>query len=75
MSKKLPVNICGSKIRYYRNFRELSQEKLAQKCQLAGWDIERETIAKIEHKIRQVRDVELKKISEVLRVPMEKLIE
>lgn len=50
--------------------RGLSQPALAAMCQRAGWDITREVIAKIEGKTRSLRDFEIKKIADVLDVPI-----
>jgi len=65
-----PLNICGPKLRALRVERGLSQPALAAMCQRAGWDITREVIAKIEGKTRSLRDFEIKKIADVLDVPI-----
>ena len=61
-------NIVGPNVRRLRNNQDISQEKLASKCQLIGWDISREGIAKIESQIRCVSDIELLKLAKALRV-------
>jgi transcriptional regulator with XRE-family HTH domain len=61
-------NIVGPNVRRLRNNQDISQEKLAAKCQLIGWDISREGIAKIESQIRGVSDIELLKLAKALRV-------
>ena len=61
-------NIVGPNVRRVRNNQDISQEKLAAKCQLIGWDISREGIAKIESQIRGVSDIELLKLAKALRV-------
>lgn len=61
-------NIVGPNVRRLRNNQDISQEKLAAKCQLIGWDISREGIAKIEAQIRGVSDIELLKLAKALRV-------
>jgi transcriptional regulator with XRE-family HTH domain len=53
------LNIVGPNVRRLRNAKGLSQAKLAEKCQLIGWDITREGIAKIEGRTRHVDDFEL----------------
>lgn len=66
MTKKL--NIVGPRVRKLRNTAGLSQAKLAEKCQLKGWDITREGIAKIEGQVRHVDDSELVYLCKVLHV-------
>lgn len=61
-------NIVGPNVRKLRNNQDISQEKLAAKCQLIGWDISREGIAKIESQVRGVSDIELLKLAKALRV-------
>jgi len=61
-------NILGPNVRRLRNNQGISQEKLAAKCQLIGWDISREGIAKIESQIRGVSDIEVMKLAKALRV-------
>jgi transcriptional regulator with XRE-family HTH domain len=61
-------NIVGPNVRRLRNNQDISQEKLAANCQLIGWDISREGIAKIESQIRGVSDIELLKLAKALRV-------
>lgn len=58
-------------MRYYRNRLGLSQPELAVKCQVAGWDISRDTVANIEGGRRWVRDFELQVLSEVLHIPIQ----
>jgi len=52
-------NIVGEQVRRLRYERKLSQPQLAAKCQRLGWDIGRDTIAKIEAQNRWVGDFEL----------------
>lgn len=47
---------------------------LATKCQLAGWDISRDIIARIELRIRWVADFELVLLAQVLDVPVVSLL-
>ena len=61
-------NIVGPNVRKLRNNQDISQEKLAAKCQLIGWDISREGIAKIESRVRCVSDIEILKLAKALRV-------
>jgi transcriptional regulator with XRE-family HTH domain len=50
-----------------------SQEQLASKCQLAGWDISRDIVARIERRIRALTDADMAKLAMVFRVPLEEL--
>ncbi len=69
-----PRNIVGPNVRRLRTARELSQEQLALKCQLIGWDISRDGIAKIEGRIRWVADFELVYLCKVFCVRPEVLL-
>jgi transcriptional regulator with XRE-family HTH domain len=61
-------NIIGPIVRRLRYKQDISQEALAAKCQLIGWDISREGIAKIESQVRGVSDIEVMKLAKALRV-------
>ena len=63
-----PRNIVGPQVRRVRVQIGLSQQELAGKCQLIGWDVGRETIAKIEGRTRWVADFELLNLSKALEV-------
>jgi transcriptional regulator with XRE-family HTH domain len=66
-------NAVGTEIRKLRNARSMTQEMLVARCNLAGCNITRGTMAKIEAQIRGISDVELFTISRVFRVNMEEL--
>ena len=70
---KSPRNIIGPQVRRLRYQGGLSQPALAAKCQLLGWDIGRDTIAKIEGRNRWVGDEELVHLARSLRVALEML--
>jgi transcriptional regulator with XRE-family HTH domain len=59
-------NIVGPIVRELREKQGLSQAQLAAKINVHGWDISRETLAKIEAQIRWVADFELVKLGEGL---------
>ena len=63
---KQALNVCGPQVRRLRSRHQWSQPKLAEKCQLAGWDISRDIIARIECQNRRVGDFELANLAEVL---------
>ena len=58
----------GKLIRQLRNEAGLSQEKLAVKLQLAGWDVDRAVVVRIECGQRPLLDYELKFILDALGV-------
>lgn len=70
-------NICGCKVKKIReNLSErTSQRKLADMLQLAGLDIDKNGIQRIESGQRFVTDIELKKLSQVLRVSYQELLD
>ena len=51
-----------------------SQPELAAKCQLAGWDVSRDIIARIECRTRWVGDFELAILADVLKVEITELL-
>lgn len=61
-------NVCGPLVARLRNSAGWSQSELAAKCQLSGWDISRDIIARIEGQVRWVGDYELAYLARVLGV-------
>jgi transcriptional regulator with XRE-family HTH domain len=72
MTRK-PRNVIGPQVRKLRAQRELSQEKLAVRIQLAGLDWGRVALAKVESRIKKVSDAELFILARVLGVEMSEL--
>ena len=68
-------NASGKKIKELREAAELSQEQLAAKLQLAGLNLNQKAISRIETGERVVPDFELLFFSEVLEVPIDKLLD
>lgn len=68
-------NASGVKIRELREGAGLSQEQLAAKLQLVGLNLNQKAISRIETGIRVVPDYELIYFSNVLNVPICKLLE
>lgn len=66
-------NVIGDRVRNARIAKGWSQEELATQCQLAGWDISRATLSKIEAKLRRVVDSELFVLASVLKVKIPEL--
>lgn len=70
-------NICGQKIKIIRENlpQKTSQRKLADLFQLAGLDIDKNAVQRIETGKRFVTDIELKIIAKVLKVSYEDLLD
>lgn len=67
-------NICGCVISAKRIEMGLSQRALADKLQVAGLDIDKNAIQRIEAGKRFVTDIELKVISSVLNISVVELL-
>lgn len=67
------MNIIGKNVKKIRESKTWTQEQLIAKCHLINWDISRGTLAKIESKVRGVKDIEVKLLSEALNVPINDL--
>ena len=61
-----PKNLIGASVQRIRSAAGLSQEGLAAKLQLAGWDLSRAGVAKIEARIRKISDAEILFLARVL---------
>jgi transcriptional regulator with XRE-family HTH domain len=61
------MNTCGPRVKKHRVRQRWSQQQLAEKCQLQGWDISRDIVARIELQSRCVEDSELILLSRVLK--------
>lgn len=68
------LNAAGSTMRRIRSACGWTQDQVAAKCQIQGWDIDRVIIAKIESRIRAVSDWELLKLCQVLAVTPNELL-
>ena len=68
MEHDLPTNIIGKQVSRLRNQQGLSQDQLSAKCQRAGLDISRGTLAKIEAGVRCVSDQEALLLSQALGI-------
>ena len=64
----------GPTLRSLREAEGLTQAELAGRLQLAGWDISRETLAKVESQVRCVTDRELVRFAETLKVHPSELL-
>ena len=72
---KTPRNIVGPIVRRLRGKHQLTQPQLVAKLNLGGWDISRETLAKLESQIRWVADFEIVKLATALGVSPGDLLE
>ncbi len=63
-------NLLGPGVRRAREAKNWSQEDLARKLQLAGWDVDRTLIARIELRTRCVTDMELLMLAKILGVTL-----
>lgn len=61
-------NLISQRLIELRRINNISQRDLAQKLQLAGYDMDKNVITRIETNKRYVTDVELKAFSEVFQV-------
>ncbi len=70
-------NICGKKVAKLRNAlpEKTSQRKLADSLQLAGLDLDKNAVQRIESGQRFVTDIELRTLARVLNVSYEALLE
>ncbi len=64
-------NVVGRQIGRIRSNRGWSQAELARALQIAGWDISRSGISKIEMRIREVKDWQMLLLVHVLDQPHE----
>ncbi len=54
-----PLNLVGPQVRSFRTQNRWTQETLAANLQVEGWDVSRESVAKLESQFRRVPDCEL----------------
>lgn len=59
-------NLIGVNVAKLRVKSGLTQDELATKCNVLGWDISRATLSKIEYGIRRVNDAEVYLFTQVL---------
>ena len=63
-------NVVGLEIRRLREEKGWSQADFARELQLAGWDVERTVLTKIELRRRCVTDYELLLLAKILKVTL-----
>lgn len=67
-------NLCGVKIAKKRKELGISQRELADRLQLIGLDVDKNAIQRIECGKRFVTDIELKVLSETLKITVSDLL-
>ena len=67
-------NLIADNLIELRKTHHISQRLLAYKLQLAGYDMDKNVITRIETNKRYVTDIELKALAQVLGVPVEDLL-
>ena len=68
-------NLCGDRVHEARCRHRLTQSDLAAKLQLAGINIERDSVSRIEIGTRFVADYELRELAIILKVSVDWLLE
>ena len=74
MEKRHLRNAIGAQVQKFRARQNLTQQDLAGRCNLLGFDIGRETVSQIERGVRGVSDLEMILLSLALRVTLTELI-
>ena len=67
------LNILGPRIRAARKESGLTQDQMAAKCQVLGFDLTRGTLAKIESQVRAISDHEIPFLAKALDCSIESL--
>jgi hypothetical protein len=67
------LNFIGPQVRKFRQAKGWTQDYLAAKVQLFGWDTTRISVTRLENQERRVPDVELFVFASVLGVPADEL--
>ena len=67
-------NLCGKNIERFRKQMKISQRELADRLQLAGLEVNKNAIQRIEAGSRFVTDIELVALSSVLKKSFEELL-
>lgn len=68
-------NLIGQRLIKLRKQYNLSQRDLAHKLQLAGYDMDRNVITRIETNKRYVTDIEIKALAEIFNISYDYLID
>ncbi len=68
-------NLISKQLIHLRAIYGLSQRDLARQLQLAGYDMDKNVITRIETNKRYVTDIEIKALCELFRITYEKLLD
>lgn len=68
-------NLISARLKSLRQENNLSQRDLARQLQLAGYDMDKNVVTRIETNKRYVTDIELKALAEIFHVSYEYLID
>ena len=74
-SKTGEKNLIGKNLIELRKMHNMSQRLLAYRLQLAGYDMDKNVITRIETNNRFVTDIEVKALCEIFEISYEKLID
>lgn len=66
-------NIVGKYIKQIREEQGLTQEQLAIRIEIAGWQVDRFIVSKIERGDRELTDIEVQTIATALKVSVSRL--
>ncbi len=69
----MATNIVGPRIRKLRREKGLTQEMLAARIGVLGWDVSRDVLARVEAQMRCVTDAELLYFADALDVRVDAL--
>ena len=69
IARRKPMNLVGPQVRRLRVQQGLTQPAFAVRCQRSGYVLSRESLAKIESRLRGVTDAEVVLLARALRVP------
>ena len=67
-------NVCGEQIAKLRKGMKISQRKLADKLQIAGLDVDKNAVQRMESGQRFITDIEMVYLAKVLNCTFEDLI-
>ena len=67
-------NVCGAQIAHYRKLLRKSQRELADALQIAGLDLDKNAIQRMEAGKHFITDIELIHLAKVLNVSYEELL-
>lgn len=74
MAERRKRNIVGEQVRRLRSAADLTQDELAARCALSGFDIGRASVSHIETGLRGVSDLEMVLLAKALRVSVADLV-